>query len=130
RTVDGGLMAARKVRDELLARRGRGETAPPDSRLRFGVTADLWLTGPVLALRESTQAGYRNAVEQHLRPRYGGCRLDGITPDDLAALVQELRTAGKSEATIAVVLGVLGRIYKFAARRLGWLGRSPTTVLL
>ena len=26
RTVDGGIMAARKLHDELLARRGRGET--------------------------------------------------------------------------------------------------------
>ncbi len=123
-------MAARKVRDELLARRGRGETVAPDSRLRFGDAADLWLSGPVLDLRETTQAGYRNAVEQHLRPRYAGRRLDGITADDLAALVRELRDAGKSEATIAVVLGVTGRIYKFAARRLGWTGTSPTTLML
>lgn len=130
RTVDGGLMAARKVRDELLARRGRGETVAPDSRLRFGGAADLWLGGPVLDLRTSTQAGYRNAVEQHLRPRYVGRRLDGITADDLAALVRELRDGGKSEATIAVVLGVMGRIYKFAARRLGWTGTTPTTLML
>jgi integrase len=130
RTVDGGLMAARKVRDELLARRGRGETVAPDSRLRFGEAADLWLNGPIRDLRESTQAVYRNAVEQHLRPRFGGRRLDGITADDLAARVRELRDAGKSEATIAVVLGVTGRIYKFAARRLGWTGASPTTLML
>jgi hypothetical protein len=35
RTVDGGIMAARKLRDELLARRGRGEPVAPDSRLRL-----------------------------------------------------------------------------------------------
>ena len=68
RTVDGGIMAARKLRDELLARRGRGETVAPDSRLRFGEAAELWLAGPVLDLRATTQAGYRSAVEQHLRP--------------------------------------------------------------
>jgi integrase len=130
RTVDGGLMAARKVRDELLARRGRGETVAPNIHMRFGEAADLWLAGPVLDLREATQAGYANAVEQHLRPRFGGHRLDGITADDLASLVRELRAVGKSEATIAVVLGVTGRIYKFAARRLGWTGTSPTTLML
>lgn len=91
----------------------------PDSRLRLGEAADLWLAGPVLDLRDSTQAGYRNAVEQHLRPRYGARRLDSITPDDLATLVRGLRYLGKGEATIAVALGVTGRIYKFAARRLG-----------
>ncbi len=130
RTVDGGIMAARKLRDELLARRGRGETVEPDSRLRFGEAADAWSAGPVLDLRESTRAGYRNAVEQHLRRRYGRRRLDSISADDLAELVRELRDAGKSEATIAVVLGVTGRIYKFAARRLGWTGTNPTTLML
>src|SRR5947209_5059525 len=102
RTVDGGIMAARKVRDELLARRGRGETVAPNSRLRFGEAAELWLAGPVGALRQSTQTKYRIAVERHLLSRYGRRRLDGITADDLAVLVREMREQGKSEATIAV----------------------------
>jgi integrase len=130
RTVDGGIMAARALRDELLARRGRGDVVPRDSRLRFGDAADHWLDGPVRDLRQSTQSGYRNAVDQHLRPRYGPRKLDGITADDLASLVREMRSSGKSEATILVVLGVTGRIYKFATRRLGWTGTSPTTLML
>jgi hypothetical protein len=92
--------------------RGRGETVAPDSRLRFGEAADLWLAGPVQDLRPTTQAGYRTGVEQHLRRRYGYRRLDGITADDLAAPVRDLRQHGKSEATIAAVLGAVGRIYK------------------
>src|ERR1700759_4560536 len=75
RTVDGGIMAARKLRDELLARRGRGETVAPHSRLRFSEAAELWLAGPVLDLRATTQAGYRSAVEQHLARRFGTRRL-------------------------------------------------------
>ncbi len=130
RTVDGGVMAARKLRDDLLARRGRGETVAPDSRLRFGEAADVWLAGPVLDLRETTQAGYRSAVEQHLRRKFGNRRLDGITPDDLAALVRSMREQDKSEATIAAVLGAVGRIYKFAARRLGFTGMNPITLML
>jgi len=35
-----------------------------------------------------------------------------------------------SEATIAVILGVVSAIYKFAARRLEWSGRIPTTLML
>jgi hypothetical protein len=120
RTVDGGIMAARKVRDELLARRGRGEAVAPNARLRFGEAADLWLAGPVLDLRPATQAGYRSAVEQHLRVRFGNRRLDGITADELAAMVRDLRQERKSEATIHAVLGDVGRIFKFAARRLGF----------
>ena len=130
RTVDGGIMAARRLRDEFLARRGRGEIVEPDSRLRFGEAADLWFAGPVVDLRHSTQAKYRSVLDQHLRPRFDGRRLDSITTDDLAALVRRMREQGKSEATIAIVLGVVGRIYKFAARRLAWQGTKPTTLLL
>lgn len=130
RTVDGGIMAARKVRDELLARRGREEVVAPNSRLRFGEAADAWLAGPVLDLRATTQAGYRSAVEQHLHPRYRQRRLESITADELAELVRDMRDEGKSEATIAAVLGALGRIYKFAARRLGFSGVNPTTLML
>ncbi len=130
RTVDGGIMAARKLRDVLLARRGRGETVAPDSRLRFGEATELWLAGPVQDLRATTQAGYRSAVEQHLTRRYGNRRLDSITADDLAALVRDMRRRGKSEATIAAVLGAVGRIYKFAARRLAFSGMSPITLML
>jgi integrase len=53
-----------------------------------------------------------------------------ITADDLAVLVRDMRNATKSEATIAAVLGAAGRIYKFAARRLGFTGVNPTTLML
>src|SRR5438132_730321 len=85
RTTSGGIMAARRLRDDLLARRGRGDAVAPDSRLRFGEAADIWFAGPVLDLRPSTRAKYRSALDQHLRPRYGGRRLDSISADDLAA---------------------------------------------
>ena len=39
RTVDGGITAARALRDELLAQRGRGERVAPNPRLRFGDAA-------------------------------------------------------------------------------------------
>ena len=130
RTVDGGILAARKLRDDLAARRARGESVAPKPRLKLGEAADSWLEGPVLDLRDTTQSKYRTIVKEHLRPRFGARRLDAIVADDLARLVREMRTEGKSEATIAVVLGVVGQIYKFAARRLGWKGTIPTTLML
>ena len=130
RTVDGGILAARKVRDDLSARRARGESIGPKPKLHFGGAADAWLDGPVVDLRDATRAKYRCIVNGHLRPRFESRQLDGVTPDDLVALVRELRTEGKSEATIAVALAVVGRIYKFAARRLGWSGTIPTTLML
>lgn len=130
RTVNGGLLAARVMRDELLARRGKREATSADPRLRFTSAAGAWLDGPVRDLRESPQASYRNAVDQQLLPRFAPHRLDAITGDDLAELVRSMRAAGKSEATILVVLGVTGRIFKFAARRLGWVGTDPTKLML
>jgi len=130
RTVDGGILAARKLRDDLAARRARGESVASNPKLRFGEAADRWLNGPVLDLRETTQVKYRSIVNGHLRPRFDARRLDAIAADDVARLVRELRADGKSEATIAVAVAVIGRIYKFAARRLGWNGTIPTTLML
>jgi hypothetical protein len=90
--IEGGITAARALRDELLAGQGRGERVAPNPRLRFGEAADRWLAGPVVDLRETTQAGYRNAVERHLRPRYATRRLDTIDPDALAVLVRTPRS--------------------------------------
>lgn len=130
RTVDGGILSARKVRDDLAARRARGESLAPKPKLRFGEAAEWWLQGPVADLRETTQVKYRCMVNHHLRLRFEGRRLDAVNADDLARLVRELRAEGMSEATIAVLLGVVGAIYKFAARRLAWSGTIPATLML
>jgi hypothetical protein len=130
RTVDGGILAAGKLRDDLAARKARGEPVAPNPKLRFGEAAHQWLTGPVLDLRDTTQVKYRSIVDGYLRPRFDARRLDAITADDLACLVRELRAEGKSEATIAVAIAVVGRIYRFTARRLVWNGTSPTTLML
>src|SRR3984885_1582826 len=130
RTIDGGITAARAVRDELLVRRSHGERIASNARLRFGDAAAQWLAGPVVDLRATTQACYRNAVEQHLMRRFATHRLDAISPDDLAALVRELRADGLAESTIVIVVGVVNRIYRYAARRLGWAGTNPVSLLL
>jgi len=130
RTVEGGITAARAVRGELLVRRSHGERVAPNARLRFGDAAAQWLAGPVVDLRATTQACYRNAVEQHLMRRFATHRLDTITPDDVAALVRALRVDGLAESTIVIVVGVVNRIYRYAARRLGWAGTNPVSLLL
>ena len=130
RTVDGGITAARALRDQLVAQRGRGERAPDNNRLRFGDAADQWLNGPVRDLRRTTQDCYRNAVDTHLRHRLGRRRLDAIRPDDLAELVRELRAAGLAESTISIVIGVTNRVYRYSARRLGWSGTNPVQMML
>jgi integrase len=130
RTVDGGMTAARALRDELVARRNRGEHTVAHSRLRFADAAARWLEGPVLDLRPRTHECYRNAVVNHLLPTLGNRRLDATSPDDLALLVRQLRSAGLSECSIVIVIGVANRIYRYAARRLGWSGTNPVSLLL
>ena len=130
RTVDGGITAARAVRDHLLAQRGRGERIADNGRLRFADAAKGWLEGPVVDLRPATQGCYRNAVQQHLLARFATHRLDAVTPDDLAALVRELRRDGLAESTIVIIVGVVNRIYRYAARRLGWVGTNPVSLML
>ena len=130
RTVEGGITAARALRDELLSRRNRGERVAPDGRLRLNEAAGKWLDGPVSDLRLRTQECYRNAAEHHLLPVLGSRRLDAISPDDLALLVRALRQAGLSESSIVIVIGVANRIFRYAARRLGWSGANPVSLLL
>jgi hypothetical protein len=62
--------------------------------LRFGDAADRCLSEQVAALRPATRAMYRNAVVNHLRPRWGTRRMDAIGVDDAAKLVRELRAPG------------------------------------
>lgn len=130
RTVNGGITAARTMRDELLSQRARGERIADNARLRFGDAAARWLGGPVVDLRPATQSCYRNAIEQHLLGRFSTRRLDAITPDDVATLVRELRAYGLAESTILIVVGVTNRVYRYAARRLGWVGVNPVSLML
>ena len=71
RTVEGGITAARSVRNDLLGRKSRHERVSANPRLRFGDAADAWLAGPVSTLRPATRAVYLNHIETHLRPRWG-----------------------------------------------------------
>jgi integrase len=45
-------------------------------------------------------------------------------------MVRELRGEGLAESTIVVVLGVTNRVYRYAARRLGWAGANPVSLML
>jgi len=114
----------------MLSQRARGWRVTNNGRLRFGDAAGRWLEGPVADLRPATQACYRNAVERHLLGRLAARRLEAVTPDDLADVVRELRAEGLSESTMVIVVGVTNRIYRYAARRLDWMGVNPVSLLL
>jgi integrase len=129
RRVDGGITAARTIRNDLLARKGKGERVQPNPKLRFGDAAAAWFAGQVADLRPATQAVYRNAITVHLLPRWERRRLDTITVEDVAALVRELRAEGKAEWTIHGVITAASRTFKYARRRMAWHGENPITAL-
>ena len=130
RTVEADITAARAMRDELLSRRARGERVATTVDFGSPMRPRVGLTDRCVDLRPATRSCYRNAVEQHLLAGFGALRLDAITPDDLAALVRDLRTHGLAESTIVIVVGVTNRIYRYAARRLGWSGMNPVSLML
>lgn len=130
RTIQGGITAARAARDELLARRHRGEQLPVNARLWFADAATAWVDGPVQDLRPRTVECYRNALDRHLLQRFGARRLDAITPEDLAELVRELRAEGLSESSSSIAIGVANRVYRYAARRLGYVAANPVSLML
>src|SRR3954454_821637 len=103
------LTSARLARDEARVKARGGERESANPRLKFGEAADRWLAEQVAELRPATRRIYRNAVENHLRPRWGRRRLDAITVDDAARLVRELRAEGKAEWTIAGIVKTAGR---------------------
>jgi len=118
------ITAARAARDDLLGRKARGDQLRPNPRLRFGEAADRWLAEQVAELRPATQDIYANAIENHLRPRWGRRRLDTIDVDDVATVVRELRSAGLSERTIGGIVQVAGRVS--SSRPGAWTGAAST----
>jgi len=119
------ITAARSGREDGKGKaRGRlRESADP--RLKFGEAADRWLAEQVSELRPSTRAGYRSYVDNHLRPRWGGRRLDAIDVTDAAGLVRDLRAAGLAEWTISGICRAANRVFKFARRHCAWRGDNP-----
>jgi integrase len=127
--VDGGIIAARTIRNDLLGRRGKGERVEPSPRLRFDEAATAWREGQVADLRPATQAAYGSALRNHLYPRGGSRRLDTISVEDVAAMIRDLRANGLSEWTIHSILTAANRTFKFAKRRMGWHGENPVAEL-
>lgn len=123
------ITAARAARDDLLGRKARGDRVQPNPRLRFGEAADRWLSGQVVDLRPTTQAIYRNAIDNHLRRRWGRHRLDAITVDDAANLVRDLRASGLADNSIVGIIQVANRVFKYAQRRLDWRGVNPISLM-
>jgi integrase len=122
------ITLARVARDEVLAKKGRGEIVQPNPRLRFGDAADAWWEAQAMKLRKSTQNAY-GASLTHLRAEWGTTRLDAITASGVADFIGRLERAGYKGWTLRGHLTVLGRVFAYAIRYLDWHGANPVPTL-
>ena len=123
-TVEGGIRAARTALADVKARQGKGERVAP-RRLRFDEASERWLASATATLRPSTASTYSTHLRVHLSPRWGRRRLDSLTVDDIARLIEEMRASGHKAWTIRGVLVVASRTFDFARRRLDYPGANP-----
>jgi integrase len=128
KTVGRKLAEARRVRGQLQASADRGELPAP-TRLTFAQLAASWIEG-FEALVEAGERGertlenYRYYLDGHLLPALGRRRLQEITTDDIAQLLNQLRAKGLSAKTISGALTPLNRILNHAVRR-GHISDNP-----
>jgi integrase len=129
KTVEGGLMAARKALTAAKAERNAGTPVTADPRLKFDTAADAWLAQYAEPnLRPGTVKSYRTALKR-LRPTFGNRRLTEITPSMVAKYVKSKQAAGLKGETVRVHLTTMGAIFRYARRHLGYAGLPPTAAL-
>jgi integrase len=128
KTVGRKLSEARRVRNQLQAQAHQGKLPTP-SRLTFAQLAQSWLES-FAALVEAGERGertlenYHYHLHAHLIPALGHRRLQDITTDELAQLINQLRAKGLAAKTISGALTPLNRVLNHAVRR-GHLTDNP-----
>lgn len=132
RTVGRNLAVARRAREELVTALAGGRV-PASPRLRFDTVADWWLErfeAKVAAgeRHPRTLEAHRYHLEHNLLPRLASRRIGALGVEDVAALITELRTDGRSAKSTANALGTLQGILRFARRR-GWVLADPVELL-
>ncbi len=132
RTVGRDLAAARRAREELVAALAAGRI-PASPRLRFDTVAGWWLArfeAKVAAgeRHPRTLEAHRYHLEHNLLPRLASRRIGALGVEDVAALITELRSDGRSAKSTANALGTLQGILRFALRR-GWVLADPVELL-
>ena len=132
RTCGRDLAAARRAREELIGALAEGKV-PASPRLRFDTVADWWLErfeAKVAAgeRHPRTLEAHRYHLDHNLLPRLASRRIAALGVDDVAALITELQSAGRSAKSTANALGTLQGILRFARRR-GWVLADPVELL-
>lgn len=115
--------ARRKLR--LLQREALDGCPTPDGSMRLGALLDKWMTESVAPRTESpnTLAGYRWAVDRHLKPGLGAKRLRDLTPDDVDLLLRHKFESGLSHSSVSRLKSTLASALRYG-ERYGFVGRN------
>ncbi|KAA0233128.1 MAG: site-specific integrase [Actinobacteria bacterium] len=125
--------AAKAMRD-YIARIERGEVVAEANETVASYLRDQWLPSRRSKVKESTWAGYQDAVEGRIIPAIGALPLRKVTPKHIAKLYDDLLIAGSRDTRRGRGLAPktvrnTGLVLKKAlgdAVRLGLLARNPT----
>jgi integrase len=115
--------ARKKLR--LLQREALDGRPTPDGSMRLGALLDKWMTESVAPRSESpnTLAGYRWAVDRHLKPGLGSKRLRDLTPEDVDAFLRHKKDSGLSHSSVSRLRSALVSALRYG-ERYGFVGRN------
>jgi integrase len=131
------ITEARRVRNDLLGRKSRGETidpteqadAPSNAPLTYGAAWAAYWADHVADLDENTRGTYGGHYHTHLKVRWEERSLDSFKKSDAAQLIRDLRACGLLEWSIVGIVGVASRVFRYARRDLEWTGTNPFDLL-
>ena len=96
------------------------------SDLSFADYLDWWFDNYVMmSCRHSTQNGYRNIIDNHIKPALGMYKLRAMTPIMLQDYVNQKYATGLKKSTLKGIMGVLTGSLKYAVVPARLLQSSP-----
>ena len=108
----GSKKAANAVKREVEARLAKGDLGMIRQKCpTLAAYGKKWLCSSLQEWKDSTCYNYEGAFKRHIRPQLGNKRLDEVKRADVKDLIEVLKAAGKSAATIQVIKSVLSDIF-------------------
>lgn len=87
---------------------------------------DYWLDHYCkMNLKYSTQLGYLQVIENHLKPHFGQYRLKSLATATIQDYIDKLKVYGMAQATITGILSVLSGAYEYAIEPMKFVRENP-----
>lgn len=115
--------ARRKLR--VLQREVLDGRPTPNGSMRLGTLLDKWMTESVAprSVSPNTLAGYRWAVDLHLKPGLGSKRLRDLAPDDVDTFLRHKLESGLSLSSVSRLRSALSSALRYG-ERYSFVGRN------